>query len=182
VELKFAVESFPTIRGWLEQQQAHLVGTESQADLYLRHPARNFKETGEALRLRREGSTVHVTYKGPVVDRAVKARREIELPLGNEVRTFSQWQELFWILGFEPVFTVEKTRETWLLPTPNGQITVVLDDVHGLGQFIELELLAEESTREAARDTLLQLAAAWNLTQPERRSYLEQLLQKQGLE
>ena len=59
-----------------------------QVDQYFAHPARDFAQTDEALRLRRVGKQNFITYKGSKIDATTKTRREIELPLapGEEAR------------------------------------------------------------------------------------------------
>ncbi len=54
-------------------------------DLYFRHPSRHFRQTHEALRLRRCDSDVFITYKGPVVDKKTKMSREIEIAIGRSL-------------------------------------------------------------------------------------------------
>ena len=72
------------------------------------------------------------------------------------------------------MFTVEKTR----LEFVSGQVTLCLDTVKELGDYLELELLVEEEAqREQAIQQLLDLLDAFqiprdNLTQ---KSYLELL-------
>jgi adenylate cyclase class 2 len=55
---------------------------------------------------------------------------------------------------------------------------VALDDVEGLGAFVELELMAREDQLDAARAALSQLASQLQLAGSERRSYLELLLER----
>ncbi len=55
-------------------------------------------------------------------------------------------------------------------------VEVALDDVERVGQFVELELSADEAGVAAARDCLAALAAELGLSAHERRSYLELLL------
>ena len=49
-----------------------------QVDRYFAHPCRDFARTDEALRLRRDGDDVAITWKGPRIDAATKTRRESE--------------------------------------------------------------------------------------------------------
>ena len=51
-----------------------------------------------------------------------------------------------------------------------------LDDVESVGQFIELEVVADEKLQEAARRAILAVAGELGLRESERRSYLELLL------
>lgn len=147
-----------------------------QVDAYFAHPARDFAQTDEALRLRRVGETNVVTYKGPKIDRATKTRREIELPLANGGLSFEQWRELLTALGFRATAEVAKTRTPYRLEIEARSLEVVLDEVDQLGSFVEIETAAEEEDLDAARDVVAKLAAELELGQPERRGYIQMLL------
>ena len=81
-----------------------------QSDQYFAHPARDFAQTDEALRIRTVGDTSFVTYKGPKLDATSKTRRELELPLAASDPDGSQFAELLAALGFTPVAIVRKQR------------------------------------------------------------------------
>jgi predicted adenylyl cyclase CyaB len=59
-------------------------------------------------------------------------------------------------------------------------VETAIDDVHGLGSFVELELTASESELDEGRACIQSLAKSLELTASERRSYLELLLAKEG--
>ncbi|TXT20197.1 MAG: hypothetical protein FD138_4248, partial [Planctomycetota bacterium] len=54
-------------------------------------------------------------------------------------------------------------------------------NVRDLGWFAELEIIAEDSDRDAARECLFALSQELNLGKSERRSYLRLLLEKDGV-
>ena len=148
-----------------------------QADLYFAHPARNFKQTDEALRLRRSGDETCITYKGPKLDPTSKTRREIELPIAG-ADGYEPYRELLEVLGCHAVMEVRKSRTPGTIQWEEAELEVALDDVAGLGTFIELEIVASATELEAAKQRLTSLAARLGLTQSERRGYLDLLLQK----
>jgi adenylate cyclase class 2 len=150
----------------------------AQADLYFAHPVRNFKQTDEALRLRRSGDQVFITYKGPKLDPTTKTRREIELPIVG-ADGYLRYRELLEILGFRPVMEVRKKRTPGELEWENAKLEVALDTVAGLGTFIELEILSPADQLEAAKARLASLATRLGLLQSERRGYLDLLVEKQ---
>lgn len=151
-----------------------------QIDRYLRHPSRDFAQTGEAFRLRRSGDEVFVTYKGPRQSHAVKTRQEIELPLTTEPARFEEYAQLFSILGFEPVAEVAKTRRRARLLAGDAEVELCFDQVDGLGDFVEIEAIADESRVAAAQQLVAEWAAKFDLAEPEPRSYLRQLMEKRG--
>lgn len=177
IELKFPVPDLAAIRDWLRGANGQMLEIVDQRDDYFQHPSRDFRETGEALRLRHEGAASWITYKGPVLDRAVKTRREIELPLGETARSGPAWTELLQLLGFQPVASVRKRRESWQVLWEGEPMTIALDDVQGVGTYVEFERIATDDTRELARQAVLAAAHAAGLTTPELRSYLRMLLE-----
>lgn len=180
VELKVRAEHDP-VRTRLSEIGAERLGTIRQVDTYYDAPHRSFAETDEALRLRRvededgDGSrtgTTKLTYKGPLVDQDSKTREELETGVDDGETV----NEILDRLGFEPAATVEKTRERFA----HGGYTVVLDDVEGLGQFVEVETEAEaiEPAREGAVERLVELGL--DPDEQIRTSYLGMLLDSDG--
>ena len=180
VELKFPLREPAAILSKLEQLQAVCGSPCEQRDLYYAHPVRDFAETDEALRIRRDGERNIVTYKGPLVDLQTKTRREIEVPLADGAAAFEQFGEILTILGFRPVRTVAKKRTPYRLVWEEQELETMLDEVEGLGTFLEIELVVDESRCDAARDSILRLADRLGLENSERRSYLCLLLEREG--
>ena len=176
VEQKFPAVDLAAIRGKLLGLGASFQSELNQADSYFAHPARDFGQTDEALRLRQIGDENLITYKGPKLDAQTKTRHEIELTLAPGGTAFDQFAELLFCLGFRRVLTVCKQREPGLLAWEGQTVHLALDQVSGLGSFVELEIAADDSTLQQAKAAVLSLAAELGLGQTERRSYLELLL------
>lgn len=176
VEQKYAVADLAAVEAALLALGARKLAPVMQKDAYYAHPARDFAETDEALRLRRVGDQTSVTYKGPKLDGETKTRREIELPLGPGTATGKQFAELLAALDFQLVREVRKRRQGFLIPWQDQEIEGALDEVHGLGNFVELELSADDDTLETAKAAIASLAGHLGLSRAERRSYLELLL------
>jgi adenylate cyclase class 2 len=147
-----------------------------QVDLYFNHPARDFAQTDEALRIRRIREAVYVTYKGPKIDTTTKTRRELELFVGHGDQVNDQLSELLSALSFRPVAEVRKTRTSFTIHHGEFEVEGALDEVAGLGTFAELELTASDDGLDAARTAISQVATYLPLGQNERRSYLELIL------
>jgi adenylate cyclase class 2 len=180
VELKFPIADAEEMTLQLLARGASPAGVVRQSDLYFQHPSRDFRETHEALRLRRTDDGVRITYKGPIVDSATKMRREIELPVGRDVGDFDQLCELLTLLGFAPVRGVAKVRARYDLTWEGRDLELAVDAVDGLGSFLEIESMAHDHDRDAARDVILRLADKLGLKNAERRSYLQLLIQKEA--
>ena len=185
VELKFAVSGRAALERRLVEMGGRLAEPQEQVDRYFAHPCRDFAQTDEALRLRRVGDSVAITWKGPRIDAATKTRREIELELAplpaalDAGPTLSSWTDLLEALGFRRVMEVAKRRQPLRLVWQGAEVDVALDTVAGLGEFLELEIMAEQGEVPAARARLESLAQEIGLGATERRSYLELILQSQ---
>ena len=170
IEVEMKVEAPHTeVEERLEQVGAERHGEKVQHDVYYSAPHRDFEETDEALRTRAEDGDVYVTYKGPKLDRETKSRREIDLSVGNlEVA-----DELLKALGFEEFGRVRKHRTKYVY----GDYVVVLDDVEGLGEYVEVETVVEEDEFEEARDGAVEMLRRLQLDPADgvRESYLQLL-------
>ncbi|MBX3441963.1 MAG: class IV adenylate cyclase [Planctomyces sp.] len=175
VELKFRLREPEDLLARLIARGAVARDAELEQDVYFAHPGRDFSQSGEALRLRQSGGEAILTYKGPYLDRVSKSREEREVRLAG-VGEVDGARTVLERLGFQPVRGVSKRRTTFQIPSEDLEILLVLDDVEGLGLFVELETLAEDAVWEAARERLNGLACELGLSDPERRSYLELLL------
>lgn len=180
IEQKFPVDDLQRLRHLLTELGATFSPWIEQLDVYFAHPSRNFKETDEALRIRRVGEQNFVTYKGPKLDSQTKTRREIELALTPGEEGYVPFAELLEVLGFQRVFEVRKRRMPGQLDWQGQVVHLALDEVADLGQFLELEQVADETHLPAAKACLADLAARLELSGSERRGYLDLLLARQS--
>lgn len=178
VEQKYPIQD----RDEVERRLAAMAGRFSepieQVDRYFAHPARDFAATDEALRIRRIGDENYITYKGPKLDAVTKTRREIELPLASGTQAAEDFSELLYALGFRRVAEVRKLRRSARFTRGGFEVEAVLDEVDRLGHFVELELSADDERLDAARRCLHAISEELALGAPQRRSYLELLLER----
>lgn len=132
VEVKAKLESPEGFERVLSELGAELVGEEVQEDIYLQHPCRDFAETDEALRLRSCQGRVEMTYKGRRMGHTRTKTRE-EVSVG--VEGLEPALELLEKLGFREVARLRKRRRRYRVE----RYVVELDDVDGLGSFVEVE-------------------------------------------
>lgn len=186
VELKFHVADAAALERQLADLGGRFASPIEQIDRYFAHPARDFAVTDEALRLRRVGDDVAITWKGPRLGVGAKTREELELgvaavtsPAGTASGsdTIDRWTTLLEALGFRQVREVAKRRRPVRVAWNGVEIEAAVDHVAGIGDFVELELLAEADGISQATEQLESLAAALGCTHPERRSYLELMLE-----
>jgi adenylate cyclase class 2 len=176
VEQKFQLQDAAPFEAKLRELGAPSLDAIEQVDSYFAHPSRDFARTDEAFRIRRVGEQNFITYKGPKIDATTKTRREIELPLPNGDEYAEQFRELLGCLGFRLVADVRKIRRKTTVRWRDVDVEVMIDEVQGVGLYAELEIVAVESELEAAKAHLASLAEELDLSENERRSYLELLL------
>jgi adenylate cyclase, class 2 len=181
VEMKFPVTDPSALESRLTQLGATVGDLRSEVDVYFSHPARDFAQTDEALRIRRKDTSNFITYKGPKIDATTKTRHEIDLALPSGEASAQAWSELLNALGFVSVGEVRKLRRKAKVDWQSNAIEVSLDEVEGLGQFVELELIAEQEGLDSARSCIASLAEQLGLGDSQRRSYLELVIEKTGL-
>ncbi|WP_296461113.1 class IV adenylate cyclase [Rubinisphaera sp.] len=179
--MKYPVENVDALRKIILDRGARYKKTIEQEDLYFAHPQRDFSVTDEAFRIRRVGSKNMVTYKGPLVDQETKTRQEVEVRLAEGPEALAGFKQILEQLSFQPVSHVRKTRNIFLLIEAGHEFEIVLDHVHELGDYAEIESQAEESDVDAVREQILELAKSLSLgPQVERRSYLRLLLDRKN--
>jgi hypothetical protein len=83
IEIKAWCPDFDDIMKALSEAGAGEVETVLEDDIYFNHPARDFRETDEALRIRRVANGYILTYKGPRLPGRAKTRVEHEVALDS---------------------------------------------------------------------------------------------------
>ena len=148
---------------------AKKLAEEATEDVYFSHPNRDFGKTDEALRLRKKSDGSELSYKGPRMNlERAKGREEINLKVDNALTA----QRIVERLGFKEFCTVSKKRTSYQY----DKLRVDIDDVEGLGEFVELEVLTESPERSTQ---LFEIATKdLSLERIEPRTYLEMVLEK----
>lgn len=178
IEQKFHVDDLSLLERRLAELGATEIATQQHSDRYYNHPSRDFRETSEALRIRRVDGIPMITYKGPKFPGVIKARLEREWRLDPGDPDGSSTEELLQILGFRPVAVVRKERRCFGFPGDRADFGVVIDKVNGLGLFAEVELVVGDVREiEHARMRIGELAGDLGLQRAEPRSYLRMLLE-----
>lgn len=179
VELKFRLNDFQAVSDALRAMGAVEQSESSHVDRYFNHPSRDFRTTDEAFRIRSVDEGNFLTYKGAVIGQVAKTRREIEVPFEEGADQAEKLFELITLLGFRFVREVRKSRKSLTLDWNSRHYELALDDVPRLGQFLEIELIADDHERENAEKAVWALAHALNLNVPEPKSYLNLLLESE---
>ncbi|MBN2487922.1 MAG: class IV adenylate cyclase [Methanosarcinaceae archaeon] len=156
------------IKKLLEGMGAQAIGIEKHHDTYYNAPHRDFAKTDEALRIRLRNGEAVLTYKGKKLDSVSKTRNEFETPVDGE-----NARSILLELGFVETAVVKKTREVFEF----DDLTIDLDSVDGLGEFIEVEIVADSDV-DHHRARLFGFLAKLGIREDEsiRRSYMELLM------
>ncbi len=182
IENKYRVADLAGFQSRAEALGCEFSGPVPNEDLYLNHPKRDFAASGEAFRVRREGDAVKLTYKGPKLGSEVKTREEIEIEVGSGDAAVGSFRQLFQRLSFVEVAYVRKERRSAEIERAGRTLHVTLDRAEELGDFVEIETIAnDEGDLPAAQWAVQGLAAELGVFDVEPRSYLRMLLEKRGL-
>lgn len=166
IEVEIKARCGPDVHHKILALGASALRIENHRDIYFNSQVRDFKGTDEALRIRIKEDGAHLTYKGPKLDRLTKTRLELTSKIeGPEVM-----EKILVELGFVPSGEVRKRRIKYSL----GETILAVDEVEGLGLFLEIEISAEEDWA-MKRKCILDLKEHLGLGESIRKSYLELL-------
>ena len=130
-EIKLRFDSATAARTALRELGAQpLRERRLQDDVLLDSDDMRLRRAGCALRVRRDGDRAAITWKGPVLPGPVKAREEIETPVGGA----DDARRILAALGFVARFRYQKFREELSL----DGLVVAIDETP-IGTFVELE-------------------------------------------
>jgi adenylate cyclase class 2 len=177
IEVKLRIKDVAVLEKKLLKQGYKLIETLRETDTYFDGGINGIKKRGQALRVRRTFNCVTgkeqsaITFKGEKIDAVSMARLELE----TVVESGEAAERILCALGFYPVQPiVVKIRKI----LRNGDICACLDDVQGLGTFLELEIMAEsEEARPAALERIAGILnnIGYTMDDTTRMSYLSQL-------
>ncbi len=184
IELKAQYDSSkrPELEQYLKEHGFQEVCCFTQQDEYFNHPERDFRITDEALRIRREqhdNEAVHccLTYKGTNNSRIGQSRRELETRVEDE----HKMRRILLALGFRSAAEVKKRRKEY----KKEDLTVCLDELDGLGSYVEIEVVlpetetgSESATENRLREFLSELSFIRPAIEP--LTYLELVMRFRG--
>ncbi|MDD5767565.1 MAG: class IV adenylate cyclase [Methanothrix sp.] len=166
IEVEVKARSPPDVEAKIAGLGGELMGVETHLDLYFKSPSRDFARTDEALRIRVKEEGARPTYKGPKLDSETKSRRELTVRVDDP----EALEAILESVGFSRASVVKKRRTKYAL----GEAVLCVDEVQGLGSFIEVELSGDEDWADQKR-TALEILAKLGLSESIRESYLELL-------
>lgn len=179
VEIKLPVENRQELERKLQMKGFQAGKCVKEEDIYFNSPERDLKKRDEALRIRTvtnletESEESVLTYKGPKLDHVSMTRKELETGVENP----QMMREIFCALGYEKQYMVRKKRSYY----EKEKLTACVDQVEGLGNFLELEiLLTDENKREEALAEIEKLLheLGYQMSETSRTSYLSMLMKE----
>lgn len=166
IEVEVKARAPPAIEEKIIDLGGAKIGDETHLDLYFNSPSHDFARSDEALRIRIKETGADLTYKGPKLDSETKSRREVRVRIDDPVAMESILESL----GFSRAAVVRKKRTKYSL----DEAVLCVDDVEGLGKFIEVELSGGVDWPVQKR-TALDIMARLGIFESIRESYLELL-------
>lgn len=166
VELKAYAEDLEAVELRLKRLGAKKTFQGVQVAEYYAPPGRKCEEKGFVLRVRVEGSKSFLTLKKSTATPG--AWIEHETPVGNADET----RQILSEAGFQKFLSVNKTRSEYAL----DGVSYCLDDVQGLGRFVEVEKFGDEAVKIQLE--LKEKLNALGLTDITQKGYVKLMLEK----
>ncbi len=178
-EIEVKYQYWDTDRTHIEQTCRKLgfvhIKTVTEHDIYYTPSGRNLLKEGTAFRLRSimEGKSANweITYKGPNLSPGGQDREELEVAVQNNGALLPRILEH---VGFIKLAEIHKTRAYF----HHKDITICIDSVVNLGEYLEVEILGTEESSEEVYNKIGSIIDAFGLAHMENepRTYLEMLL------
>ena len=183
VEVKLKIDNRTSVEEQLKDHGFCLHKRVKETDTYFDGGLYGIKKSGQALRVRKTVDYMtgveksELNFKGAKIDTVSMARLELE----TEVENGDVAMKILEVIGFHKA-EPRVIKERWLMS--RDDLHACLDEVEGLGSFLELEIMVEEeSVREEALKKIETILHDLDLSLSESTtlSYLCMLLKKDGI-
>ena len=147
IEVKAKIADKEAVKKQLEKLRCVFSEPVRQEDSIYSDPAipfEIFKSDINLLRIRKEGRKTIFTLKRPQKNEQDAIEHETEIQNGEEMAAAIE------LLGFKKMVEVKKTRET----AKYQNYTICLDEVEGLGSFIEAETFSDTGDPEKIQEEI----------------------------
>jgi adenylate cyclase class 2 len=168
VEVKVRINDIKVMENRIEEQGAEYEGMIKQADEYFDFPDMRIFNSGSAFRVRAADGNYRVTYKGVKKDKETTSRAEIEIA----IESAEEMIKILENIGFIRLCEIKKKRKVYLL----AGLKISLDEVEGLGSFMEIEGMANsEEEYKAKKGEIFKLLDKFGVPLEEisQKSYME---------
>ncbi len=177
IEIKVQIESDTELLAFLKRE-AKPVKEERQIDTYFSPKEKSFltqDPVKEWLRLRDENGVQSINYKYWHYNQEGKTNHCDEYE--TEIEDSEQLKSILKALHFEPIITVDKSRQSYLFK----DYEISLDHVKELGAFVEIELKSDKAQDpQQVTDEMIEFLRKFNVGKIERdyKGYPKLLLEK----
>ena len=174
VEMKFRVENHDKFSHIIPMWTSHV----NETDTYFTHPKKDLVAADQWLRVRKTFEVTgipeiyYLVYKGVLLDTDAKSRREINIECKDDPTP------VLLALGYTPLVCVKKKRFEIKIMETQPFLTLCLDEVEELGNFVEIEAVVDEQDKDAAVATVKAYAEKWGLVEQEKKGYARLALQR----
>lgn len=148
IEAKILEINQPQVLQKLDQMNAIKQFEMEFVAVYFQDPENTFAQSGESLRLRKEGEQTVLTFKKPVknASASLKIREEVE----TQVQSLDSMHRILELLGYLPQLELRKTRSQFML----GNVHIVIDKYHDdwahIPAFLEIEAPSENELHQTS--------------------------------
>lgn len=149
-EWKFKIKDIEGISLKLKNIGAEELKKVKQLDIYLDFKDRKLIKEKKAFRLRFENGKALLSYKGEMIQREPKMRIEESIELDKDKAEILL--DMLKNIGLEEVARIVKERKSFIFKN----FKIFLDEVKGLGRFIEIEEISEQK-QEGINDLIERL-------------------------
>lgn len=156
IEIKAELKDKKFVEKKLKQLGARYIGKKHQIDYYFSPPHMSYGGKGLYFRIRHDSISMrsrleyHISKSGHVGE-------EYEIDISDHRMAL----KILELLDFKPEVTIEKVRDTYQL----RDVTIDLDKVKNLGNFIEIEILDQNPKK--SEEKILEMAARLGISQRE---------------
>lgn len=177
VEIKMPIADLDTIKRKLLKMGFKETAILEERDTYFDNRQGDIKANGEALRVRETKdhltgeSRAQINFKGKKLDTCTMTREELE----TGVEDGAICRNILQAIGYAPA-DPEVIKDRTMMQKES--ITACLDNVRGLGGFLELEILADsEEEKDAALERIENIlnSLGYQISDTVRMSYLSML-------
>jgi adenylate cyclase class 2 len=179
IELRFPLENPQEVAKFLNENAELKSKDVFQKDTYYTPQHRDFlvvKHPFEWLRLRETERGATLNYKHFYPEDVLKTDYCDEFE--SRIDNIQALKKIFESLDFRELIVVEKIRNTWIF----GDVEIVIDDVKGLGLFIELEATTHFDDPKKGREYLYSILKKLSakVGEEDTRGYPFRVLEKKG--
>ncbi len=175
VEAKVRISDVWWMEKRISEEGAEYKGMIKQRDEYYDFPDMRLFNDGGAFRVRSSDGDFRITYKWCKKDEDTTSREEIEIGIESADKMITILESI----GFVKLCEIKKKRKVYQL----DDLKVSLDEVEGLGSFVEVEGMADsEEEYRAKKVEIFKLLDRLGISSSDiiRRTYMEMALDRKA--